>query len=166
MAYRWRHRVPNMADWQTRLSESDEDEELHPPILTSLPQTMEQDSDLSNLDQAHQHMQQISSRGWFAVFIDTYCQAQMASISWDFSAPGATVKSLTWSFSSNLGTGKLPRSSYVAGPLCPGDELFAIGPVVVHEQSRDIIETTWAEVMVRTHNSFGIVELVFLRGRR
>ena len=112
---------------------------------------MEPDTDLSDVDQAHQHRQQISSRGWFAVFFDTYSQAQIASSSWDYSARGATVKSLTWSFSSNLGTGKLPPSSYVAGPLCPGDELFAIGPVVVHEQSRDIIERRWAEVMDRTH---------------
>ncbi len=124
------------------------------------------DSDLSDVDQAHQQTQQISSRGWFAVFIDTYSEEQKESISWDFSAPGATVKSLSWSFSSHEGTGKLPRSSCVAGPLCPGGEPYAIGPVVVHEHSRDFIETTWADVMVRTHNGLGIVELVFLRGRR
>ena len=107
-----------------------------------------------------------SSRGWFAVFIDMHCPEEKASISWDFSAPGATVANLTCGFSSQPGTGNLPSSSYAAGPLCAGDELYAIGPVVVHEQSRDFIEKTWAAAVMRVQEGYGFLELVFLRGRR
>ena len=57
------------------------DQELHPPIVASNPQAMEQDSDLFDVDQVRHHRQLISSRGWFAVFIDTHCEAQIASIS-------------------------------------------------------------------------------------
>ena len=35
---------------------------------------------------------------------------------------------------------------------------------MVHEQSRDIIDRRWAEVMDRTENPYGIVELVFFAG--
>ena len=55
----------------------DDDEETFPQILTSLPQAMEQHGDLSVVDQAPQHRQQMSSRGWCAVVIATYSQEQI-----------------------------------------------------------------------------------------
>ena len=49
------------------------------------------------------------------------------------------------------------------GSLRPGDELFAIGAVVVQKLSRDIIDRRLAEVMVPNHVLPGLVELVFLQ---
>ena len=61
-------------------------------------------------------------------------------------------------------TASLPFTPCVIrGSLRPGDELFAIGAVVVHKLSRDIIERRLAEVMVPNHGLCGLVELVFLR---
>ena len=47
------------------------------------------------------------------------------------------------------------------GSLRPGDELFAIGAVVVHELSRDIIERALGEAMVPNLVSNGLVQVVF-----
>ena len=61
-------------------------------------------------------------------------------------------------------TASLPFTPYVLrGSLRPGDELFAIGAVVVHELSRDIIERRLAECVDPNLVSNGIVQLVFLR---
>ena len=61
-------------------------------------------------------------------------------------------------------TASLPFTPCVIrGSLRPGDELFAIGAVVVHKLSRDIIERRLAEVMVPNHVLSGLVELVFWR---
>ena len=49
------------------------------------------------------------------------------------------------------------------GSLRPGNELFAIGAVVVHELSRDIIERALGEAMVANLFSNGLVQVVFVR---
>ena len=100
------------------------------------------------VDGEHQLGQQISSRDQIFLLIDDFRPAVVSSISWDFSARGTFVKSVP---------------SCLRGNLRPGDELFAIGAVVVQKLSRDIIDRRLAEVMVPNHVLPGLVELVFLQ---
>ena len=73
------------------------------------------------------------------------------------------MKDLKWSFSSHRVNGKRSLTSHVDGSLCIGDELYAIGSVVVHQKSKEFIESRWRQVMDPVYLTTGIVELVFLR---